>query len=103
MGFNTATATAPKNNRRAAASAAPAQDGDYEQAIGFINLYLPTKGGGRRKLGAVALKASNVNEKTLCDWLAADPEANAAKILAAMQIEFRTSEPDPQSAFALPE
>lgn len=71
------------------------------KAQGFINLYLPTKDGSRVKLGAIPLKDSRNNEKTLLEWLNKDPEANAAKLLAKLEIEFRSAEPKEGSGLAL--
>ena len=101
MAFNTNKASKAS---AATVNTAPRGTGDreFEKAEGFINLYLPSKNGGRRKLGAVPLKASASNEKALNDWLKADPEGNAAKILAMLQIEYRSAEPDPGTAFDLP-
>lgn len=71
------------------------------KAQGFINLYLPTKDGSRVKLGAIPLKDSRNNEKTLLEWLNKDPETNAAKLLAKLEIEFRSAEPKEGSGLAL--
>ena len=103
MAFSTAAVNAGPRARgaRVAAVDAASQD-DWERAAGFINLYLPNKQGGRRKLGAIPLKKSVANEKMLLEWLMQD-EGNAAKLLSVLQVEFRTSEPDPNAAFALPE
>jgi hypothetical protein len=72
------------------------------KAQGFINLYLPTQDGKKVKLGAIPLKESKTNEKTLLDWLNKDP-ANAQKLLGQMQIEFKSADPKEGSGIALPE
>jgi hypothetical protein len=78
------------------------QDQAGWKAQGFINLYLPTADGKRVKLGAIPLKESRTNEKTLLEWLNKDP-ANAQKLLAQMQIEFKSAEPKEGSGIVLPE
>lgn len=58
-------------NASASAPAATATNArsNFEPAIGFVNLYLPSRDGRRVKLGAVPLKASNEREKALFDAL----------------------------------
>lgn len=76
---------------------APSQGNDsWEKAAGFINLYLPKPDGGRRKLGSIPLKLSNVFEAALVERLSKDPEAIQA-LLAALEIDFRAidQEQDP--------
>lgn len=73
---------------------------DSWKAQGFINLYLPSKDGGRVKLGVIPLKEANAREKVLLDWLIADP-TNASKILEKLIMEFRTAEPKAGSGFDL--
>lgn len=70
------------------------------KAAGFVNFFLPSKDGGRRKLGAIPLRAANVNEKSLNDWLNEDP-SRAAKLLEAMQIEYQSAEPNEAKGFDL--
>lgn len=68
------------------------------KAAGFLNLYLPTADGGRRKLGAIPLREKNVNEKKLFEALKAD-ESLVEAILGKLEIEFRTAEATAGSAF----
>ena len=93
------------NNQSAARNFNPNRGGDTQndnwKADGFLNLYLPNKEGKRTKLGAIPLKSQKPNEKLMLDWLKEDP-SRAAKILDALIIEFRSSEPSEGSAFALP-
>lgn len=91
MAFNNNTAQASNNNQR----------NDNWKASGFINLYLPSKQGGRRKLGAIPLKANRAAEKQLLDWLTENP-ARAAVIASQLVVEFQSAIPDDQSGFALP-
>lgn len=73
---------------------APAQRGNFEPAIGFINLYLPSKDGGRTKLGAIPLKASRDREKALFDALSdeAVSEDVVKAILGRLMIDFQKAE-----------
>ena len=58
---------------------------DSWKAQAFINLYLPTKEGGRRKLGTIALKDSRPNEKALIEYL---QKGDAALKNLANKVEF---------------
>lgn len=83
---NTAAASAPQN--------------DSWKAQGFLNLYLPSKDGKRTKLGAIPLKQSNQREKSMLAWLNEDPK-RVATILAKLEIEYRSAEPNEGSGFDL--
>ena len=78
MAFNTNPAAAPQ--------AVPA----FEKASGFINIYLPSKDGKRRKVGAIALRASKANEKQMLDFLDED-EGNIAKLAAKLIVEYQSA------------
>jgi hypothetical protein len=88
MGFQTNAQQTQSNN-------------DAWRAQGFLNLYLPSKDGGkRRKLGAIPLKKAKPSEGQLIDWLKEDPSRVKA-ILAKLEIEFQSSEPSDRAAFDL--
>lgn len=74
-------------------------DNDNWKSDAFINLYLPTNGGTRRKVGSIGLKASKPFEKDLIDKLMADPEA-AKRMLAVLEIEFNLAEPTDDKGMA---
>lgn len=64
----------------------------FEKAAAFINISLPgKKAGTHRKLGAIPLKLSNVNEAHLMEWLKADP-ANVAKLVSKLIVDFKMVE-----------
>ena len=63
---------------------------DKWKAQGFLNFYLPAKNGGRKKLGAIPLKESRVNEKALLAWLNEDP-SRVAQILSRLEIEYQSA------------
>lgn len=91
MAFEPNTASAPGKTNDAA-----------WKAQGFLNFYLPTQDGGRRKVGAIPLKGNKPSEKQLLEWLTADPEANAQAMINAMVMEFQSATPSEGSSFALP-
>lgn len=65
--------------------------GGYQQswkAQGFINIYLPSKDGKRRKLAGIPLKDDKVNEKTLRAWLEESPD-NVDTLLSKMIVEYQ--------------
>lgn len=82
----------------ASASSTPANDN--WKAQGFLNLSLPSQDGGKVKLGAIPLKASNPREKALIEWLTEDPTRVEA-ILSKLIIEYRSAEPKAGSSFDL--
>ena len=82
-------------------TSAPAGRGDNDnwKSDAFINLYLPTNGGTRRKVGSIGLKATKPFEKDLIEKLMADPEA-AKRMLAVLEIEFNLAEPTDDKGMA---
>jgi len=71
------------------------------KAQGFLNLYLPSKDGGkRRKLGMIPLKESKPSEKLMLDWLTEDPTRVAA-ILSKLVIEFQSAQASESTGFDL--
>jgi hypothetical protein len=76
------------------------QANDSWKAQGFLNLYLPSKNGQRKKLGAIPLKESKHSEKHLLAWLNEDP-SRVAQILAKLEIEYQSATPADASGFAL--
>ena len=73
---------------------------DSWKAQGFLNFYLPSKNGQRKKLGAIPLKESKHSEKALLAWLNEDP-SRVANILAKLEIEYQSATPADASGFAL--
>lgn len=82
-------------------SASGSSRGDNEnwKSDAFINLYLPTNGGTRRKVGSIGLKNTKPFEADLIAKLSADPEA-IKRFLAACELEFNLAEPDNDKGFA---
>lgn len=71
------------------------------KAQAFLNLWLPSKDGGkRRKLGAIPLKASNASERLMIEWLTEDPTRVAA-ILSKLVIDFQIATADSKTGFDL--
>lgn len=70
------------------------------KAQGFLNLYLPSKNGGRRKLGGIPLKDTKPSEKELRAWLEEDPTRVAA-ILSKLEIEYQPAEQAEGTGFDL--
>lgn len=89
------TNTAPASNT----SGIPAN----KKATAFLNFYLPTEGGGRRKIGVsgIPLRESNANEKSLAEWIAVDPEARCAILLSKLIVEYNSAEPAEGGGFDL--
>ena len=69
------------------------------KAQGFLNLYLPDKKGGRRKLGAIPLKDAKPNEKELLAWLNEDP-SRVEIIMSKLEMEYQPAEAE-GTGFAL--
>ena len=96
MTFNRAA-----NQSRRSAPAAEAAPVDTWKAQGFINLYLPRKDGSRAKLGAIPLRDSKENERTLREWLEAN-EGNVDKLLTALIVNYQSTAVNEGNGFALP-
>tara|TARA_B100001559_G_C16478504_1_gene612578 strand:+ start:1514 stop:1786 length:273 start_codon:yes stop_codon:yes gene_type:complete len=69
----------------------PAVANDNWKAQGFINIYLPTPDGGRRKIGSIALKESKAYEAALLKRLSTDPLA-IQKMAEAIQLDFQLAD-----------
>lgn len=95
MAFQPAPSAAP-----APASARRGGNNEYERAIGFINVYLPTKGGARRKVGTLALNASKATEKAVHDRLIEGGDEALKRLAEVMILEFnpQIDESNPDNA-----
>lgn len=91
MAFNSNAAPAPTANTA---------NSNWEKAAGFVNLYLPSKDGKRRKLGAIPLKMSKLNEKALLEWLESDEE-NVGKLASKLIIEYQSAQASEAHSFDL--
>lgn len=59
------------------------------KAQAFLNLWLPSKNGGkRRKLGAIPLRAAKDDERLMLEWLTEDPTRVAA-IMSKLTMDFQ--------------
>lgn len=96
MAFQPAPSAAP------APTAARRGNGEYEKAIGFINVYVPTAGGSRRKVGTLALNASKATEKAVHDKLVEGGEEALKRLSEIMILEFnpQLDETNPDNAIA---
>lgn len=92
MGFQT------ENNQ--SGSTGSTNNAKADAPTGYINIYIPSRDGARKKLGAIALKDSNVNQKALREWLDAD-EANINNLMDALVGEY-TSVSGAPAEFDLP-
>jgi hypothetical protein len=86
--------------QNAVTNAAAAPSNDNWKAQGFLNFYLPAKNGGRKKLGAIPLKETKANEKTLLAWLNEDP-SRVGQILSKLEIEYQSALPAETSGYDL--
>lgn len=92
----------PDNSPAPAPTSARRGNGDYERAISFINVYVPTAGGGKRKVGTLALNASKTTEKAVHDRLVAGGEEALSRLAEVMILEFNVQLDDqnPDNAIA---
>ena len=86
--FNTNTAAAQANNS------------DDWKAQAFLNVWLPTKAGGRRKVGAIPLKISRAGDAQLIDFLSGGEDA-LRSLVNKLEFDFHLSGGNPDSAFDL--
>lgn len=87
-------------NPNAAAAPVATTARNFEPAVAFLNLYLPSKDGQRVKLGAIPLKASKEREAALVEALKASPELVAA-IISKLEIDFQLVTSGEGNHFAL--
>ena len=87
MAFNRSNAAATS----AVSAPAIAVSGGWERAKGFLNIYLPSKDGKRRKVGAIALRESKLIENQVIGFLEAD-EGNLEKLVAKLIFEYQSTE-----------
>ena len=62
------------------------------KADAFINIYLPTSGGKRRKLGFIALKNARAFDQAVIDRLSTGGEEAIQALMKVMEVEFHTAE-----------
>lgn len=90
MAFQT-NAQAALNNVASLLGASQEKD-DSWKSQGFLNLYLPTNGGSRRKIGTIFLKESRATDKQLLDAFKRDPEGTMKKLMSMLELEFNSAE-----------
>jgi hypothetical protein len=73
---------------------------DNWKSQGFINVFLPTKGGGKIKLGFIGLQDKVEREKELRLFLEADP-ANIGILASKLIIEYNSAQPSEANKFDL--
>jgi hypothetical protein len=110
MAFNTANDSG-SNNRNGNGNTG----NDNWKATGFINIFLPSKEGGRVKLGAIPLKASRPREHELANWLhgtdlpkempeadrEAELESRLGRVIDKIEIDYTSAEPSEGKGFDL--
>jgi len=79
MAFNTAR------------NAQPQVANESWRSQGFINIYLPTPDGGRRKIGSISLKESKAYEAALLKRLSSDPLA-IQKMQEVIMLDFQLAD-----------
>lgn len=70
------------------------------KADGFINFYLPTKGGGKKKVGFISLTDTNADQADLRKWLEADA-GNIGIFASKAIIEYNSAEKKEEHKFDL--
>lgn len=83
-----------------APAATVAVPGNWEKAKGFLNIYLPSKDGKKRKVGSIALRESKLLENQILTFLEAD-EANLPKLSSKLVIEYQSAAVNEGSMFDL--
>lgn len=78
-------------NTNAARSNQPQVANENWRSQGFINIYLPTPDGGRRKIGSISLKESKAYEAALLKRLSSDPLA-IQKMQEVIMLDFQLAD-----------
>ena len=79
---------------------AAAQANDDWKAQAFLNIWLPTKAGGRRKVGAIPLKTNRAGDAQLIEFLSGGEDA-LRSLVNKLEFDFQLSGGNPDSAFDL--
>lgn len=88
-------------NSSAARSSVTAETNTSWKAQGFLNFYLPSKDGGRRKLAGIPLKDTKANEKALREWLEQNPEENLRTFINKLEVDYQPAAQSEGSTFDL--
>lgn len=85
MAYNPGTPSTTRSSAAAPALRRSRSGQEYEAALGFINVYIPTKGGKRLKVGTIALQGSSPTQKQIFERLnSATGDDERAALVAAM-------------------
>lgn len=90
-----------RNARSANNDAAQTADESWK-AQGFLNLYLPSKNGSRRKLGSIPLKEARPSEASLLAWLNEDP-SRVNTLLERLEMDYQPASGRDDNGFDLPD
>lgn len=71
----------PSSNNNANGNA----NGNWERAVGFLNVRIQGK-----SIGAIPLKASNNTQRSLFEYLMANPNAD---LMSVIEVDFKSAEP----------
>ncbi len=82
-------------------TAAQANNSDDWKAQAFLNVWLPTKAGGRRKVGAIPLKVSRASDAQLIEFLTSGGKDALRSLVNKLEFDFQLSGGNPDSAFDL--
>ena len=96
MAFETAAATNVSSFAAAANTSTVGQNNQWK-ADAFVNLWLPTKGGGRRKLGYIALKGNKAFERAIIERLQAGGQEALDALAEVVEFEFHMAEASEES------
>jgi hypothetical protein len=67
----------------------------------FLNVYIPTRQGGRRKLGTIGLKVSKPMEKQLLDFINEHGDVALAQLKDRIELDFQRADGDNGDELAL--
>lgn len=77
-----------------------AQTNENWKAQAFINLFLPTGDGGRRKIGSIPLRANKPAEKQVIDYLQED-DSRMGALLSKLEGDFQLADGSTGALFDL--
>jgi hypothetical protein len=81
-------------------SATDRANSNWKKSQGFINIFVPNVGGGRRKLGSIGLKADKPAEAKLLAFLEEDP-SRIGLLMARAEFDYQSAEGSEDSGFDL--
>lgn len=68
---------------------------DEAKAIGFINVFIATAGGKRKKVGSMAFQGENATHEQIDKFLRDNPDDGLERLLSRLEMEYNPVDDTP--------